>query len=47
MYHGAFPHWLNGETGHTIRFGIKDDGADIVETSFLYKGLLRARQYFT
>lgn len=47
MYHGAFPHWLNGETGHTIRFGIKDDGADIVETSFLYEGLLCARQYFT
>jgi hypothetical protein len=47
MYHGAFPHWLNGETGHTIRFGIKDDGADIVETSFLYEGLICARQYFT
>jgi hypothetical protein len=47
MYHGAFPHWLNGDTGHTIRFGIKDDGADIVETSFLYEGLICARQYFT
>jgi hypothetical protein len=47
MYHGAFPHWLNGETGHTIRFSLKDDGADIVETSFLYEGLLCARQYFT
>ena len=47
MYHGAFPHWLNGETGHTIRFSPKDDGADIVETSFLFEGLLCARQYFT
>ena len=47
MYHGAFPHWLNGETGRTIRFGIKDDGADIVETSLLYEGLICARQYFT
>ncbi|RZK32915.1 MAG: DUF3131 domain-containing protein, partial [Hymenobacter sp.] len=47
MYHGAFPHWLDGRTGHTIRFGIKDDGADIVETSFLYEGLLCCRQYFT
>ena len=26
MYHGAFPHWLNGETGKTIRFSPKDDG---------------------
>jgi hypothetical protein len=47
MYHGAFPHWLDGATGYTIRFGIKDDGADIVETSFLYEGLICARQYFT
>lgn len=47
MYHGAFPHWLNGETGKTIRFSLKDDGADIVETSFLFEGLLTARQYYT
>lgn len=45
-YHGAFPHWLNGETGRTIPFSRKDDGADIVETSFLLQGLLCARQYF-
>ncbi len=45
-YHGAFPPWLNGETGRTIRFGPKDDGADIVKTSFLFEGLLCARQYF-
>lgn len=47
MYHGAFPHWLNGETGKTIRFSLKDDGADIVETSLLFQGLLTARQYYT
>lgn len=47
MYHGAFPHWLNGETGKTIRFGLKDDGADIVETSLLFQGLLTASQYYT
>lgn len=47
MFHGAFPHWLNGETGKTIRFSPKDDGADIVETSFLFQGLLTARQYYT
>jgi hypothetical protein len=47
MFHGAFPHWLNGETGKVIRFSLKDDGADIVETSLLFQGLLTARQYYT
>lgn len=46
-YHGVFPHWLNGATGKTIPFGRKDDGADLVETSYLFQGLLCARQYFT
>ncbi|WP_423275037.1 hypothetical protein, partial [Escherichia coli] len=45
-YHGVFPHWLNGATGQTIPFSRKDDGADLVETSFLFEGLLTARQYF-
>jgi len=45
-YHGVFPHWLNGTTGKTIPFGRKDDGADLVETSYLFEGLLCARQYF-
>jgi hypothetical protein len=45
-YHGLFPHFMNGHTGATIRFGRKDDGSDIVETSFLFQGLLCARQYF-
>lgn len=47
QFHGAFPHWLNGETGKVIRFSPKDDGADIVETSLLFQGLLTARQYYT
>ena len=46
-YHGAFPHWLNGATGKTIPFSRKDDGADLVETAYLFQGLLCARQYFT
>ena len=46
-YHGVFPHWLNGETGKTIAFSRKDDGADLVESSYLFQGLLCARQYFT
>ncbi|WP_375444269.1 glucoamylase family protein [uncultured Fibrella sp.] len=45
-HHGAFPHWLNGATGATIPFSQKDDGADLVETSYLMQGLLTARQYF-
>ncbi len=45
-YHGAFPHWMNGSTGKTIPFSKQDDGADIVETSYMMQGLLCARQYF-
>ncbi len=45
-YHGVFPHWLNGASGATIPFSRKDDGADLVETSYLLQGLLCARQYF-
>ena len=45
-YHGAFPHWLNGATGKIVPFGRKDDGGDLVESAFLFQGLLTARQYF-
>jgi hypothetical protein len=45
-YHGAFPHFMDGATGATIPFSRKDDGGDLVETSFLCMGLLCARQYF-
>lgn len=45
-FHGAFPHWLSGTTGTVIPFSDKDDGADLVETSYLMAGLLTARQYF-
>ena len=45
-FHGVFPHWMNGKTGKTIPFSQYDDGADLVETSFLLQGLLTARQYF-
>lgn len=46
VYHGVFPHWLHGSTGQTIPFSRKDDGGDLVETAFLFQGLLTARQYF-
>ena len=45
-FHGAFPHWLNGSSGVVIPFSAKDNGADLVETSYLFQGLLCARQYF-
>ena len=47
-FHGAWPHFLDGKTGKTVAlFGIYDNGADLVETSFLMQGLLTARQYFS
>jgi len=45
-HHGAFPHFLDGRNGKTIAFSPKDDGGDLVETSFLMMGLLTARQYY-
>jgi hypothetical protein len=45
-YHGFFPHYMDGRSAAAIRFGRKDDGSDIVETSLLFQGLLCARQYF-
>jgi hypothetical protein len=46
-YHGAWSHYMNGNTGKTMPvFGMFDDGGDLVETSFLMQGLLAARQYF-
>jgi hypothetical protein len=45
-YHGIYPHFINGDTGKTIAFDRVDDGADVVETSYLMMGLLSARAYF-
>jgi len=45
-FHGAWPHWWNGETGKVKPFSKKDDGGDLVETSFMIQGLLCVRQYF-
>lgn len=44
-FHGVWPHWLNGTTGQIIPFSSKDDGGDLVETSFMAAGLLTVRQY--
>jgi hypothetical protein len=45
-FHGAWSHWINGETGKVKPFSPKDNGADIVETAYLMQGLLTVRQYF-
>ncbi|TAD84516.1 MAG: beta-glucosidase, partial [Bacteroidetes bacterium] len=45
-FKGAFPHWINGNTGAVIPFSANDNGADLVETSLLAMGLITARQYF-
>ena len=44
-FHGAWPHWMNGNTGDVIPFSANDNGGDLVETSFLIQGLLTFRQY--
>lgn len=46
-FHGVWPHFLDDATGKTIAlFGPKENGGDLVETSFLMQGLLTVRQYF-
>ena len=45
-FHGIYSHWLYGETGEVRPFGSEDDGVDLVESSFLFQGLLCVRQYF-
>jgi hypothetical protein len=45
-FHGAWPHWIQGETGKVKPFSPKDDGGDLVESAFLVQGLLCVRQYF-
>jgi len=45
-FHGAFSHWMNGSTGAVVPFAANDNGADLVESSYMIMGLLCARQYF-
>lgn len=45
-FHGAWPHWINGTNGQVIPFSQKDNGGDLVETSFLAQGLICVREYF-
>lgn len=45
-FHGAWPHWLNGETGKVKAFSTYDNGGDLVETAFLAQGLICLKEYF-
>lgn len=45
-FHGVYPHWWNGKTGKVQGFSDKDNGGDLVETSFLLQGLLALHQYY-
>ncbi|WP_374442381.1 glucoamylase family protein [Epilithonimonas sp.] len=45
-FHGAWSHWINGETGKVVPFGKKDNGGDLVETAFLVQGIICVREYF-
>lgn len=44
-FHGVWPHWMNGSTGRVQAFSQYDNGADLVETSFMAAALLTVRQW--
>jgi len=44
-FHGACPHWWNGESGKVKPFSKKDNGADIVETAYLVQGMYALKNY--
>lgn len=46
-FRGAYSHFIDGQTSMAEPyFGKRDNGGDLVETSFLIQGLLAARAYF-
>lgn len=45
-FKGAWSHWIDGRTGKVIPFSQKDNGGDLVETSFLASGMIMVREYF-
>jgi hypothetical protein len=44
-FKGVYPHWMDGNTGSVIPFSTQDNGGDLVETAFLFQGLLTVRAY--
>ena len=45
-HHGAWSHWYHGNSGVTKPFSTKDDGGDMVETSFVASALIALKNYF-
>jgi hypothetical protein len=45
-FHGAWSHWINGDTGKVKPFSSLDNGGDLVETAFLSQGLICVKEYF-
>lgn len=45
-FHGAWPHWLFGDSGKTKSFSKFDNGGDLVETAYLIQGLITVKEYF-
>ncbi len=45
-FFGAYPHWIDGNTGVVREFSPTDNGADMVETAIIAEGLIFAREYF-
>ncbi|RZK67270.1 MAG: beta-glucosidase [Pedobacter sp.] len=45
-FHGAWSHWIYGETGKVKPFGKKDNGGDLVETSFVAQALICIDAYY-
>jgi len=45
-FHGAWSHWIDGNSGQVIPFSPEDNGGDLVETAFLAQGLICVQEYF-
>ncbi len=46
-HHGAWSHWYDSNTKKTRPFSPKDDGGDLVETSFVAQALIALKHYFS
>ena len=45
-FHGAWSHWIDGNTGKVIPFGTEDHGGELVETAFLCQEIILVKEYF-
>ena len=45
-FHGAWPHWMDGNSGTVLPFSSMDNGTDLVETALFCQGLICIREYF-